>query len=147
MTWELLSDLLPHLVDFMLVTYEPGGRSSSSGKLTRHSGTEFAFMLSGTLKVQVGFTEYVLRPGDSMGFDSTEPHLLVNEGTEPAVGLWFVLGRRQATGGARAPVGQGRRCHRRSATRARAAWARLPGSRTRPPAGRYRIVLLAKSCA
>ena len=38
-TWELLSDLLPHLVDFMLVTYEPGGRSSSSGKLTRHAGT------------------------------------------------------------------------------------------------------------
>ena len=30
-TWELLSDLLPHMVDFMLVTYEPGGRSSSSG--------------------------------------------------------------------------------------------------------------------
>ena len=95
-TWELLSDLLPHLVDFMLVTYEPGGRSSSSGKLTRHSGTEFAFLLRGTLKVQVGFTDYVLRPGDSMSFDSAEPHLLVNEGTEPAVGIWFVLGRRQA---------------------------------------------------
>lgn len=94
-TWELLSDLLPHLVDFMLVTYEPGGRSSSSGKLTRHAGTEFAFMLRGTLKIQVGFNEYVLRPGDSMAFDSSEPHLLVNEGTEPAVGLWFVLGRRQ----------------------------------------------------
>jgi transcriptional regulator with XRE-family HTH domain len=97
-TWELLSDLLPHLVDFMLVTYEPGGRSSSSGKLTRHAGTEFAFMLSGTLKIQVGFDEYVLRPGDSMAFDSSEPHLLVNEGTEPAEGLWFVLGRRQAPG-------------------------------------------------
>lgn len=95
-TWELLSDLLPHLVDFMLVTYEPGGRSSSSGKLTRHSGTEFAFLLKGTLKVQVGFTEHVLRAGDSMSFDSSEPHLLVNEGTEPAVGIWFVLGRRQA---------------------------------------------------
>jgi len=95
-TWELLSDLLPHLVDFMMVTYEPGGRSSSSGKLTRHSGTEFAFLLRGTLKVQVGFTEYVLRPGDSMAFDSAEPHLLVNEGTKPAVGIWFVLGRRQA---------------------------------------------------
>jgi transcriptional regulator with XRE-family HTH domain len=108
-TWELLSDLLPHLVDFMLVTYEPGGRSSSSGKLTRHSGTEFAFLLRGTLKVQVGFTEYVLRPGDSMAFDSAEPHLLSNEGTEPAVGIWFVLGRRQAPE-ARAPrtaVGNG----------------------------------------
>jgi transcriptional regulator with XRE-family HTH domain len=95
-TWELLSDLLPHLVDFMLVTYEPGGRSSSSGKLTRHAGTEFAFMLRGALKIQVGFDEYVLRPGDAMAFDSSEPHLLMNEGTEPAVGIWFVLGRRQA---------------------------------------------------
>jgi transcriptional regulator with XRE-family HTH domain len=94
-TWELLSDLLPHLVDFMLVTYEPGGRSSSSGKLTRHAGTEFAYLLRGTLKIQVGFDEFTLKPGDSMAFDSSEPHLLVNEGTEPAVGIWFVLGRRQ----------------------------------------------------
>ena len=93
-TWELLSDLLPHLVDFMFVTYEPGGRSSSSGKLMRHSGTEFAYLLRGKLKIQVGFDEYVLQPGDALAFDSTEPHLLVNEGTEPAEGIWFVLGRR-----------------------------------------------------
>jgi transcriptional regulator with XRE-family HTH domain len=93
-TWELLSDLLPYLVDFMYVTYEPGGRSSSSGKLMRHSGTEFAFLLRGTLKIQVGFDEYVLQPGDAMAFDSSEPHLLVNEGAEPAEGIWFVLGRR-----------------------------------------------------
>jgi hypothetical protein len=32
-----------------------------------------------------------------MAFDSSEPHLLMNEGAEPAVGLWFVLGRRQGT--------------------------------------------------
>ena len=93
-TWELLSDLLPHLVDFMFVTYEPGGRSSSSGKMMRHTGTEFAFLLRGRLKIQVGFDEYVLEPGDAMAFDSSEPHLLVNEGTEPAEGIWFVLGRR-----------------------------------------------------
>src|SRR5215472_11754576 len=59
-TWELLSDLLPHLVDFMYVTYEPGGSSSSSGKLMRHTGTEFAFLLRGKLKIQVGFDEYIL---------------------------------------------------------------------------------------
>lgn len=93
-TWELLSDLLPHLVDFMFVTYEPGGRSSSSGKMMRHTGTEFAFLLRGRLKIQVGFDEYVLEPGDAMAFDSSEPHLLVNEGAEPAEGIWFVLGRR-----------------------------------------------------
>lgn len=95
-TWELLSDLLPHLVDFMYVSYEPGGRSSSSGKLMRHSGTEFAYLLRGELKIQVGFDEYVLQPGDALAFDSTEPHLLVNEGSEPAEGIWFVLGRRLA---------------------------------------------------
>lgn len=93
-TWELLSDLLPHLVDFMFVTYEPGGSSSSSGKFMRHTGTEFAFLLRGKLKIQVGFAEYVLEPGDALAFDSSEPHLLVNEGTEPAEGVWFVLGRR-----------------------------------------------------
>jgi transcriptional regulator with XRE-family HTH domain len=93
-TWELLSDLLPHLVDFMFVSYEPGGSSSSSGKLMRHTGTEFAFLLRGKLKIQVGFDEYILQPGDALAFDSSEPHLLVNEGTEPAEGIWFVLGRR-----------------------------------------------------
>lgn len=93
-TWELLSDLLPHLVDFMFVTYEPGGRSSSSGKLMRHTGTEFAYLLRGKLKIQVGFDEYVLQAGDALAFDSSEPHLLVNEGSEPAEGIWFVLGRR-----------------------------------------------------
>jgi transcriptional regulator with XRE-family HTH domain len=93
-TWELLSDLLPHLVDFMFVTYKPGGSSSSSGKFMRHTGTEFAFLLRGKLKIQVGFDEYVLEPGDALAFDSSEPHLLVNEGTESAEGIWFVLGRR-----------------------------------------------------
>jgi transcriptional regulator with XRE-family HTH domain len=93
-SWELLSDFLPHLVDFMYVTYEPGGRSSSSGKLMRHTGTEFAYLLRGKLKIQVGFDEYVLQAGDALAFDSSEPHLLVNEGAEPAEGIWFVLGRR-----------------------------------------------------
>ncbi|HET9894139.1 MAG TPA: XRE family transcriptional regulator [Streptosporangiaceae bacterium] len=93
-TWELLSDYLPHLVDFMFVTYEPGGSSSSSGKFMRHTGTEFAFLLRGELKIQVGFEVFLLRAGDALSFDSSEPHLLVNEGSEPAAGIWFVLGRR-----------------------------------------------------
>ena len=78
----------------MYVTYEPGGSSSSSGKFMRHTGTEFAFLLRGKLKILVGFDEYVLQPGDALSFDSSQPHLLVNEGTEPAEGIWFVLGRR-----------------------------------------------------
>ena len=60
----------------------------------RHTGTEFAYLLRGKLKIQVGFDEFILQPGDALAFDSSEPHLLVNEGTEPAEGIWFVLGRR-----------------------------------------------------
>jgi mannose-6-phosphate isomerase-like protein (cupin superfamily) len=60
----------------------------------RHTGTEFAYLLRGKLKIQVGFDEYVLQAGDALAFDSSEPHLLVNEGAEPAEGIWFVLGRR-----------------------------------------------------
>ena len=36
----------------------------------------------------------MLQAGDALAFDSSEPHLLVNEGAEPAEGIWFVLGRR-----------------------------------------------------
>src|ERR1700722_13532164 len=93
-TWELLSDLLPHLVDFMFVTYEPGGRSSSSGKLMRHTGTEFAFLVRGKLKARGCFADHVPEAGGAPPYASAEPRLLVNEGTEPAEGIWCVLGRR-----------------------------------------------------
>src|SRR5690348_11143671 len=42
-TWELLSDLLPHLVDFMYVTYEPGGRDRKSTRLnSSHPSISYA---------------------------------------------------------------------------------------------------------
>jgi mannose-6-phosphate isomerase-like protein (cupin superfamily) len=35
----------------------------------------------------------VLKSGDSICFDSTTPHSYRNEGSEPAVGVWFVIER------------------------------------------------------
>lgn len=93
-TWEQLSHALPHLVDFMLVTYPPGARSSPSGALMRHAGIEYAYLLRGELKIYVGFEEFVVRAGDAVSFDSSRPHMLVNEGSSVAQGIWFVLGRR-----------------------------------------------------
>jgi len=90
-TWELLGELPPHTVDFMLVTYAPGGTSSSTGGLMRHSGSEFGFILSGELVLTLGFEEVLLRPGDAISFESTTPHGYRNDGTEPAVGVWFVI--------------------------------------------------------
>jgi len=90
--WERLGELPPHSVDFLLVTYPPGGTSSSTGGLMRHSGAEFGYLLSGELVLALGFAEEIrLGPGDSFSFESTTPHSYRNEGAVPAVGVWFVL--------------------------------------------------------
>jgi transcriptional regulator with XRE-family HTH domain len=90
-TWELLGKLPHHAVDFLLITYAPGGTSSSTGGLMRHPGSEYGYLLSGELTVTLGFDQSTLRPGESISFDSTTPHSYRNDGTEPAVGVWFVV--------------------------------------------------------
>jgi len=90
-TWERLGHLPDTHVDFLLITYEPGGSSSSSGLPMRHSGSEYGYLLSGELVLTLGFDEHRVRPGDSVCFESTRPHRYRNEGTAPAVGVWFVV--------------------------------------------------------
>jgi DNA-binding XRE family transcriptional regulator/quercetin dioxygenase-like cupin family protein len=92
-TWELLGRIPHKHVDFLLITYQPGGSSSSSGLLMRHSGTEFGFVISGELTLTLGFDTHRLRAGDAVSFDSSNPHSYRNETAEPAVGVWFVLER------------------------------------------------------
>jgi len=60
----------------------------------RHNGHEFGHVLSGTLRVIVGFDEYFLGPGDSITFPSSTPHRLVNDGSETVRAIWVVRGRR-----------------------------------------------------
>jgi quercetin dioxygenase-like cupin family protein len=92
-TWELLGDLPHQTVDFLRVTYEPGGTSSSTGGLMRHPGSEYGHLLTGELVLTLGFEDTRLVPGDSICFDSTMPHRYRNDGDEPAVGIWFVVER------------------------------------------------------
>lgn len=91
--WELLGQVPDTHVEFLRITYHPGGSSSSSGLLMRHSGTEYGLVTSGELILTLGFEEHRLEPGDAVSFDSTTPHGYRNDGTEPAVGVWFVLER------------------------------------------------------
>lgn len=93
--WERLAVGEGGPVDPLLVTYAPGASSSIEGKLMRHSGVEYAYLLEGELTLQLDFDTFVLHPGDSLEFDSVRPHLYVNNGTTPARGIWFVVGRRQ----------------------------------------------------
>jgi quercetin dioxygenase-like cupin family protein/DNA-binding XRE family transcriptional regulator len=92
-TWQLLGRIPHKHVDFLLITYQPGGTSSSSGLLMRHSGTEFGFVISGELTLTLGFETHRLAAGDSVSFDSSTPHAYRNETSEPAVGVWFVVER------------------------------------------------------
>lgn len=89
-TWERLGRVPGTRVDFLLVTYAPGGSSSSTGLLMRHSGVEYGYLLSGRLTMTLGFDEYKLGPGDAVSFPSATPHRYSNDGDEPAVGVWFV---------------------------------------------------------
>lgn len=90
-TWERLGQVPHHRVEFLLVTYQPGSASSADGRLMRHSGTEYAYLISGELELALGFDKYQLTAGDSVCFESTRPHGYSNNGELPAVGVWFVV--------------------------------------------------------
>jgi transcriptional regulator with XRE-family HTH domain len=90
-TWERLGQVPNHHVEFLLVTYQPGSASSADRRLMRHSGTEYAYLISGELDLALGFDKYRLAAGDSVCFESTRPHGYSNDGEVPAVGVWFVV--------------------------------------------------------
>jgi transcriptional regulator with XRE-family HTH domain len=91
--WERLTTESIRNVDFLLVTYEVGGASSPENEYQRHSGQEWGYVVAGSLKVRIGFEEFLLGPGDAITFDSGTPHRLVNAGDEPVRAVWYVLGR------------------------------------------------------
>jgi transcriptional regulator with XRE-family HTH domain len=90
-TWERLGQLPHPHVDFLLITYEPGGSSSSERDLMRHEGSEYGYLLTGELILTLGEEELRLGQGDAISFDSTTPHRYRNDGPEPAEGVWFVI--------------------------------------------------------
>ena len=89
-TWERLGHVPGLHVDFLLITYAPGGNSSSTDQLMRHAGTEYGYLISGELVVTLGFDEHTLVAGDAICFPSSTPHRYRNAGREQAIGVWFV---------------------------------------------------------
>jgi transcriptional regulator with XRE-family HTH domain len=92
-TWERLNPIGERDIEFLEVTYDVGGASSRGNTFVRHAGREYGLVLSGTLKVTVGFEAHVLAPGDAICFDSAMPHRLETVGNKPAKAIWFVIGR------------------------------------------------------
>jgi mannose-6-phosphate isomerase-like protein (cupin superfamily) len=92
--WERLMFWADEDVEFLEAIYEPGSASSPDDSLVRHNGHEFGHVLSGTLRIVVGFDEHILGPGDSITFPSSTPHRLSNDGPETVRAVWVVRGRR-----------------------------------------------------
>jgi transcriptional regulator with XRE-family HTH domain/mannose-6-phosphate isomerase-like protein (cupin superfamily) len=90
-TWESLIATHHEQAEFMFVRYDVGGSSTLEGRLIRHVGTEYGFIMRGTLEIVVGFETYVLTAGDSISFDSSRPHRLTNIGDVPVEAIWVTL--------------------------------------------------------
>jgi len=91
--WEELNAATEDDIDFLEAIYEVGGSSTPDKSLMRHHGREYGYVISGNLSIEIGFHRYDLAPGDSIAFDSTEPHRLFNDGDVPVRAIWFVVGR------------------------------------------------------
>jgi len=63
-----------------LVTMMP----TEFGEFSTHDGQEFIFVLEGEIRAQVGKDIETLRPGDSIYYDSAQPHLVKCYGEKPA---------------------------------------------------------------
>jgi transcriptional regulator with XRE-family HTH domain len=81
---------LDHDLEMVVNEYEPG--TSSAAAPVHHEGMEFGLIISGTLTVRLGDTEYVLAPGDGISYDSTTPHVLSNHGPAKARAVWINVG-------------------------------------------------------
>ncbi len=90
-TWQSLAPTRDGKTEFMYVRYDVGGSSTMEGRLIRHIGTEYGYVLEGTLEITVGFESYVVGPGDAISFDSSRPHRLVNIGDVVVEAVWFNL--------------------------------------------------------
>jgi transcriptional regulator with XRE-family HTH domain len=92
--WERLAATPERDINFMKITYAPGAASTEDGSTMVHEGFEYGYVLAGILEVTVGDEIFVLRDGESLGFDSTIPHCFRNIGDTDFQGLWFVHGSR-----------------------------------------------------
>jgi transcriptional regulator with XRE-family HTH domain len=63
-----------------IVTLHPSGAEEPSS----HDGQEFIYVLEGEMEVVIEGTRDILKPGDSVYYDSINPHLLKAYGGKPA---------------------------------------------------------------
>ncbi len=90
--WELVSSSAEGAAEAVLVTYQAGAVSSPAGERSVHDGIESAYLIDGTLTVQLDDDEFEGQSGDSLVFDSRRPHRYLNRSKAPVRGIWITTG-------------------------------------------------------
>jgi uncharacterized cupin superfamily protein len=90
-TWSRLTAMAEQGAEFLEITYAPGAMSGAN--MSHHEGREFGLILEGEFVVELGFESYTLHKGDSIIFESTVPHRLINKSDQPTRAVWVVLSK------------------------------------------------------
>jgi transcriptional regulator with XRE-family HTH domain len=87
--WERLAATPETDITFTKIVYAPGATSSADEGMIVHPGYEYGYVLSGQVEVTIDVDVFLLREGESIGFDSSMPHLLRNTGDTNFEGVWL----------------------------------------------------------
>jgi transcriptional regulator with XRE-family HTH domain len=90
LTEALLTSTKERRIQAIHSLIEPGGGSGQE-LYSLPSDVEFAYVISGRVKLTVGDDEQVLRAGDAISFSPTEPHSFSNDDTENTAEILWVL--------------------------------------------------------
>lgn len=84
-TYQLLSPSPEKRVEMLLLELPPGETTCET--LQSHEGEECLFLVKGRLKAVLPDREVVLEAGDSIYFERSMPHQLINDGDEMATAV------------------------------------------------------------
>lgn len=91
--WHRLTSGAVAGANFFRIVHPAGSGSAPAGKYVSHAGHEFVYVLTGTLRLEVGFdTEHLLHAGDAMNFPASTPHRASNPGPGTTEILCSIVG-------------------------------------------------------
>ncbi len=85
-TFQLLNPDMSGPIEFIYNIYEPGA-GTGAGHYS-HPGAECGLILEGELLITIREKSYLLKKGDSITFNSSEPHSKENPGDVNCVCVW-----------------------------------------------------------
>ena len=84
----LLSPNVDRRIEMILIVAQPG--SNSGDEFHQHKGEECGVVIKGTFQCEMDGITYTLNEGDTMCFDSDQPHKWYNNSEQESVSIWAI---------------------------------------------------------